>query len=206
MTRLYLLRHGSVDADGMFYGQLDVPLAPAGERQLQRAADALAGVELAAVFSSDLQRTVKGAEVVARPHGLEVRPDAAFREMHLGVLEGVPFLSARDRHPELANRRYQDMWDYRFPEGGENLQDLADRINPALDRLLAEHPDDTVALVAHNSPNRVIIGQALGLPLSAVFDFSQEFGCVNCIDYREGHRARAKVRLMNWTPRAPAAV
>ena len=224
MTRLYLIRHGSVDADGMFYGQLDVPLAPAGERQLQRAADALAGVELAAIHSSDLQRTVQGATAVARPHGLEVQPDAAFREMNLGVLEGVPFLAVRDRHPELATRRYQDMWDYRFPGGGENLQDLADRINPALEAVLARHPQDTVVLVAHNSPNRVILGQALGLPLSKVFDFSQDFGCINCIDFRGkelGTRSSergtnrgddepagiwegAKVRFMNWRPDAPS--
>ena len=203
MTRLYLIRHGQVEVDGMFYGQLDVALSEVGRAQLQSVAEALSGKELASVHCSDLQRTVEGAAAIAGRHGQEPIPDRALREMNLGALEGVPFFEARDRLPELANRRYQDMWEYRFPEGGENLQDLADRINPALDSLLAQHPHQIVALVAHNSPNRVILGQALGLPLSHVFDFSQDFGCVNCIDYRDGDRARAKVRLMNWTPGAP---
>ena len=204
MTRLYLVRHGQVDVDGMFYGQLDVALSDRGRAQLQAAAEALARVELAAVYSSDLGRTVEGAEAIARPHGLQPTPNPAFREMNLGVLEGLPFFEAREQLPDLANRRYQDMWEYRFPEGGENLQDLADRINPALDDLLAQHPHDTVALVAHNSPNRVILGQALGLPLSAVFAFSQDFGCVNLIEYKDGDRTRARVRLINWRPGSPS--
>ena len=205
MTRLFLIRHGQVEQDGIFYGQLDVELSETGRVQLQDAAEALSGEKLAAIYCSDLRRTVEGAASVAVPHGLEPVQDEAFREMHLGLLEGVPYLEARERLPELANRRYQDMWEYRFPGGGENLQDLAARVNPALDSLLGRHPQDSVALVAHNSPNRVILGQALGLPLRDVFDFSQDFGCINRIDYKiaDGARAGAKVRLMNWTPGAP---
>ncbi len=188
----------------MFYGQMDVPLSERGRGQLLAAAEALASKELDAVYSSDLQRTAEGAAFIAERHGLSPVQDAAFREMNLGVLEGVPFFEARDRLPELANRRYQDMWDYRFPGGGENLQDLAARIDPALDAILRRYPDGAVVLVAHNSPNRVILGQALGLQLDSVFDFSQDFGCINRIDYRveQGQRVGAKVRLMNWTPGA----
>ena len=40
-----------------------------------------------------------------------------------------------------------------------------------------------------------LLGDALGLPLDKVFDFAQDFGCINVIDY---HR-RPRVRLLNWT-------
>lgn len=204
MTRLFLIRHGEVQTEGIFYGQLDVPLSQTGKQQLEQAGQALADQELAAVHCSDLQRAVQGATAVGAHHGLEPMADAAFREMNLGLLEGVPHAEARQRLPEMATRRYQDMWQYRFPEGGENLQDIADRVNPALDRLLARYPDETVVLVAHNSTNRVILGQALGLPLRQVFDFSQDFGCINRIDYRirDSLRQGARVKLLNWTPSA----
>lgn len=199
MTTLYLVRHGEVDANKTFYGHLDLPLSERGQAQIQRVAEALEEVDLQAVHSSDLRRALQSAEPIARLHGLEPVGDPAFREMSLGVLEGLPYAEARVRYPELADKRYDDMWSHRFP-GGENLQDIADRARPALRRLLDAHPDPEAAilLVAHNSVNRVILGDALGLSLDKVFDFAQDFGCVNRVDY--GRRVR--VRLVNWTVRA----
>lgn len=196
MTILYLVRHGEVDANKTFYGHLDLPLSERGQDQIQRVAEALEGVRVKAVYSSDLQRALQSAAPIASYRGLEPVADSAFREMSLGVLEGLPHTEAMERFPELADKRYHDMWSYRFP-GGENLQDIADRARPALQRLLAAHPEAeaSIVLVAHNSVNRVLLGDALGLSLDKVFDFAQDFGCINRVDYGK----RARVQLINWT-------
>ena len=196
-TRLYVVRHGAVDAKGIFYGQLDVPLSPQGREQMEAAARALSLLELAAVYSSDLQRAADGAALIAARHGLEPISDPAFREMKLGPLEGLPYEEARRLHPELATKQYSDMWEYRFP-GGENLQDLSARCEPALERIIQAHAGASVALVAHNSINRLLLGRALGLPLQRVFGFIQDFGCINWIEYGEW----TQVGLINWTPDA----
>jgi alpha-ribazole phosphatase len=196
MTRLFLIRHGEVTTKKIYYGHLDVPLSPEGVRQLQAAADALTEVKLAAIYTSDLCRAAEGARLIAAPHQLEVQSNAAFREMNLGMLEGLSWNEVRQQHPELAQKRYRDMLSFRFPGGGENLQDVAERVEPALQSLLTQHPEATIALVAHNSVNRIILGQALGLPLSRVFGFGQSFGCVNRILYAE----ECCVELLNWTP------
>jgi broad specificity phosphatase PhoE len=198
MTRLYLVRHGAVDSGQTFYGHLDVPLSEAGHQQAKELADRLASLEIAAVFSSDLQRAMDCARPIAFRHGLEAVPDPAFREMNLGVLEGLPYIEAREKFPELATKRYKDMWSYRFP-GGENLEDIAARARPRLNSLLERFAQKTVVLVAHNSVNRVLIGDALGLTLDNVFDFAQDFGCINWIDFGK----RPRVGLINWTPGAP---
>lgn len=200
MTRLYIIRHGEVESGGLYYGHRDVPLSERGRRQLERVAAALAELELAAVYSSDLARAVDSARPIAASHGLEPGLDPAFREMHLGVLEGLAHAEVGRRHPELAGKRYEDMWDYAFPGGGESMLDIAARAGPALERLLSRHADQSVALVAHNSVNRVLLGRALGLHPRQVFGFSQDFGCVNRVRYRE---AGPRVELLNWTPRAP---
>lgn len=199
MTILYLVRHGEVDARETFYGHLDLPLSEGGKEQIQRTAQALRTARPAAIYSSDLQRALASAEVIAKDHGLEPIPDPAFREMSLGVLEGLPYDQAMARFPQVAEKRYRDMWSYRFPQG-ENLQQVADRVRPALDRLLEAHAeaDKPVVLVAHNSVNRVILGDALGLSLIDVFDFAQDFGCINKIAYGP----RPLVHLLNWTPDA----
>jgi len=197
-VRLYLVRHGAVAARDRFYGHLDLELSDEGRRQIEQAAEALAGLDLTAVHSSDLSRAAESARIIAARHGLEPRPDPAFREMHLGVLEGVPFAEARERHPELHRKRYKDMWSYRFPGGGENLQDIADRCRPALRRIIDRGPGVRV-LVAHNSVNRVVLADALGLTLDRAFDFAQDFGCVSCVEYAPD---RTRVLLLNWTPAA----
>ncbi len=199
-TVLYLVRHGEVASRKRFYGHLDVPLSEAGLAQMEAAADALAGQPLAAVYASDLSRAALGAERIAARHGLSPILDPAFREMSLGELEGVLIVEAHARLPELASKRYRDMWSYRFP-GGENLMDVAARLFPALDARLAEHAGQTLALVAHNSVNRLALARALGLPEGQVFDFDQDFGCVNRIRYEAG--AAARVQLLNWTPGPP---
>ena len=105
---------------------------------------------------------------------------------------------------QLADNKYSDMHAYRFPGGGENLADVQARAWPALERFLRANAGGTVALVAHNSVNRIILGRALGLELRDVFDFAQDFCCVNKIAYSEDEDGRltSSVLLMNWTPDA----
>ena len=199
-TILYLVRHGEVATAKRFYGHLDVPLSEVGLVQMEAAADALAGQPIAAVLASDLSRATIGAERIAGRHGLSPICDPAFREMSLGELEGVGFEDARARVPEIAAKRYRDMWSYRFP-GGENLIDVAARVFPALDARLEEHAGSTLVLVAHNSVNRLVLGRALGLPDGQVFDFDQDFGAVSRVRYDADGQAR--VQLLNWTPGPP---
>lgn len=200
-TTLILVRHGEIASFDHFYGHLDVGLSPAGLAQAEAVASALSEVTLDAVYSSDLQRARAGAELLASPRGLTVRTDAAFREMSLGVLEGRRRDEPHPQHPDTLGKQYADMVDYAFPEG-ETFRDVAARLRPALAQLLAEHAGRAVALVAHNSVNRIIIGDALGMPLESVFNFRQSFGCVNLIEY--GPPRGARLLLLNWTPAGPA--
>jgi broad specificity phosphatase PhoE len=197
VTTLYLVRHGEVAPRRTFYGHLDVELSAAGLASLRVVAQVLAAIPVHAVYSSDLQRAAVGAALIAAAHGLSPRLDPAFREMSLGVLEGVSWDEGRARLPELATKRYRDMWDYRFPEG-ETLQDVAARVWPALEAALAAHDGGTVVLVSHNSVNRLVLGRYLGLAEGKIFDFDQDFGCIN----RVALDREPRVELLNWTPDA----
>ena len=200
MKRLLLVRHGEVEPRDIFYGQLDVPLSARGLEQARTVAASLAGLALGAVHCSDLSRAVDGATLIAAPHGLTPQPSPAFREMSLGVLEGLARAEGLRRLPEAATTRYRDMWSRRFP-GGENLADVEARVWPALQPILdGAQPERPVVLVAHNSVNRVVLGRVLGLTIDRIFDFEQDFGCVNIVDFgSDGGR----VTLLNWTPGAP---
>ena len=74
-TRIIAVRHGETawNVDTRIQGQLDVPLNARGRWQAQRAAQALAQEEFAAIYSSDLARALETAQHIGQPHRLVPR-------------------------------------------------------------------------------------------------------------------------------------
>ena len=50
------------------------------------------------------------------------------------------------------------------PPGGESLEQLASRVRSFVERLRCEHAEETVLLVSHGGPLRVLLATSLGLP------------------------------------------
>ena len=183
-TRLYLIRHGQV-ADGhthRYHGNNDIGLSPEGERQLTRLARQLQPVALAAVYTSHLERSRDGASRLCEGRGFEPQPQPEFREIHFGVWEGLTFGEIAEQYPGELASRLQDLTNFRIP-GGESLLDVRDRALPRLRELVAAHSGQSLALVAHAGVNRVILCEALSLPLEHLFRLDQNYGCLNIIDY-----------------------
>ena len=187
--RLYLLRHGEPARRDLFYGHFDVALSETGHAQSHAQAQRLAERELLAVASSDLTRARLGAQRVAAKHEVEVDVFEALREMHLGVLENVPFADAMQQVPQLAGRSYLDMLDFAFPGGGESVLDVAKRAVPCVEdwiRAVArKHPEvkrPGVAVVAHNTVTRILLAVAAGLGPAGYGRFSQRYGAISRVD------------------------
>ena len=150
VTRLLVLRHGQTawNVDQRIQGQLDIPLNEHGLWQAEQLALALAGEELHAVYSSDLQRAVATAAPLARGAGLALQTDRALRERAFGDFEGVSFREIEQRWPDAAQRWRRREPDF-APGGGETLRQFYARSVQAATQLAARHPGQTVALVAH---------------------------------------------------------
>jgi alpha-ribazole phosphatase len=194
-TRLYLVRHGQV-ADGhtdRYHGMNDIGLSPQGVHQFEALAAQLKAVPLAGIYSSNLTRTITGAEIIGR--GREVKPEIIpeLREIHFGVWEGLKFTEIAERYPAELQARFRDLSQFRIP-GGESLLDVRDRALPKLDELIRKHTEQAFIIVAHAGVNRVILSEALGLPLEHLFRLDQNYGCLNVIDYFPD---MAVVRLLN---------
>jgi broad specificity phosphatase PhoE len=91
---------------------------------MERLRDYLEDKDLAAVYSSDLQRTQKGAEIIAQPHGLRPQGFPHFREMHFGRWQNLSYLEIMERYPD--DIRGSAIWNPLRP--GEYLTDV--RIAP----------------------------------------------------------------------------
>ncbi len=186
VTRVYLMRHGEVENGGekRYNGHIDVDITPAGAEQMRSLARKLQGNPVAAVYSSDLIRSVKGAKIISESLGLAFTPLRELRERSVGAWEGLTVEEIKTRFPEDYAAWRADLLNYR-PPGGECLLDVRDRILPVYRRLVAAHPREEVAMLLHGGVNRIILAEALGMPLANLFGIAQSFGALNIIDHHE---------------------
>ena len=149
-TRIIAIRHGETawNVDTRIQGQLDIGLNATGRWQAQRAALALAGETIAAVYSSDLLRAWETALSVANAIGQNVVTNEGLRERGFGVFEGKTFAEIGEKWPEQALlwRRREPTF---APEGGESLLLFRDRILETVDTLASPHLGQQIVVVAH---------------------------------------------------------
>jgi 2,3-bisphosphoglycerate-dependent phosphoglycerate mutase len=157
---LWLVRHGETthSRDGMLAGWADVPLTPAGEEQARAVRALLAGERFAGVWTSDLARAVRTAQLAWG----EARPDARLREMSFGVLEGHSWRTLDDslKQALIAFSGFA-------PPGGETIGAMQQRVHA----FLAELPPGRHLVFTHGGVIRALtraVGEDSFLPTGSV--------------------------------------
>ena len=149
-THILIVRHGQSEgnAERRFGGHTATPLSSRGRRQAQATAAALASEPLSAIYSSDLARAMQTAEPLAKLSGLRVEASEAFRERSVGVMEGLTFEDAAQKHPEqyaaLLRRDFEHVL-----TGGESYRQLLDRAWQKLDEIIKQNQGGTVVVFSH---------------------------------------------------------
>ena len=182
--RLYLIRHGDVAgaASGKLLGRTDTPLSKRGLEQAVKLAEVLSTAQLSAVYCSDLQRARVTAEIIAKRSNVKVQESAAWREIDMGKWDGRTMASLHDEAPQLVARLFDDPASFEYP-GGESFACFPARVLKAVDQLLMMHSNGEVVLVVHGGVCRTIIGSALGIPTRNWLRLSQDYACLNVIDW-----------------------
>ena len=173
---IYLVRHGHIqkDREKSYVGQKDYPLSELGMGQAEALGRDLAMVPFARIISSDLNRTRATAARIAEHQSAPVETTPLFREVSLGLWEGLTFSEVMARFPEEYEQRGRDLAGHR-PSGGENFRDLSQRVIPAFEQTTSE-TDGPLLIVTHNGVIRVILCHILGLPLERMFVLSPDYG------------------------------
>jgi ribonuclease H / adenosylcobalamin/alpha-ribazole phosphatase len=203
-TALILLRHGVTDhtVGKMFSGSggADPQLNAEGRAQAMRAADWLrrwrsvaADVQLndaiAAVHSSPLRRCRETAEIVGKRLGLNIGVDHDLVETDFGEWDGRTYPEVQERWPdELA------AWigsTAVAPPGGEPIDRVAERAGGALRRLIDKYPGQTVVVVSHVTPMKMILRETLQAPMEVIHHL---------------HIAPASLSIVAWWPDGVSAV
>ena len=168
VTHLIAVRHGETawNTEARIQGHTDIPLNGTGLWQAQRVGEALAGRDIDAIYSSDLQRAWLTAQAIGRSTGVAVQADRRLRERHFGELEGLTHDEIHARWPEQALRWKQRDPDF-GPTGGEALRDFHARCVGALLHFAQRHLGQTVVIVAHGGVLDCFYRAANGIDLSA---------------------------------------
>ncbi len=179
MLRLLLIRHGETawNAAARFQGQSDVPLNARGRRQAAGVAAALADVPIDALYASDLQRAWATAQAIAAGAGLAIALAPRLREMSFGAWEGLTYGEIERRDPSALAAWQADPSQVAPPEG-ETLTQVTSRVRAAYGEMIDRHPGQTVAVVAHGGPLRVLLCLALGLAPRAYWQLMMAPGSI----------------------------
>jgi len=154
LPQLWLVRHGQTEwsASGRHTGRTDLPLDDAGRRQARELTSALAGLSVAQVLTSPLQRARETCALAGC--GDRARIDDDLQEWDYGDYDGLTTDEIREARPGWS------LWRDGCP-GGESAAEVGARA----DRVVARVRDgagDTLAF-AHGHLLRVLAARWLGL-------------------------------------------
>ncbi len=184
---LLLIRHGetSWNLEQRYQGQQDSPLSNSGLMQAEKTAVFLSRFKIDAVYTSDLLRAKRTAEVIARPHGLTPIPDPRLREVAFGEWEGLTRAEVQARYPDVYTARFKDALNVRVP-GGELPSEVLDRLMDFVSELIARHQNERVACVSHGGALRLLIAELLGLPMEKAYCLHMENAGISMLRFGSG--------------------
>jgi probable phosphoglycerate mutase len=194
LTRFCIVRHGETawNAEGRVQGQLDVPLSEVGLAQARAVAHALAGGRFDVLYSSDLVRVRQTAAPAAARLGLEVRCDAALRERHYGLFQGLTYAQCKTERPADYARFKAKELDYGFGSG-ETLAGFNERVLAFFSSLLEKHPGENLLVFTHGGVLEMLYRHATQRGLVTPRDFEIPNAALNVLQ----HDAR-EWKVLKW--------
>jgi len=130
--------------------------------QAERLRDRLATQKIDVIYTSNLQRASATAKIIASSHQVDIVTCPELREINFGKIEGLTFKEVSQLYPEVAEEWFKWSLALKYP-GGESVTELNNRVSKFLERLEKHTPEETILIVAHSAPLRMLICHLLGI-------------------------------------------
>lgn len=160
---LYLVRHGETEWNVLhrIQGQLDSELTENGILESKKQAEKLKIIEFDAIFSSDLSRAAKTAEILKLDRQLAITTHKALRERTFGEHDGSfgdeytkAIQHLLDEYEKLTE---EERWKFKFAEGYESDEELVGRFLTILREIAVGYAGKTVLVVTHGGNLRTFL-------------------------------------------------
>lgn len=201
-TQLYLIRHGEVEEryHRVFGGsRIDMELSPLGRQHGEAVARWLATTPLEAIYASPMVRVQQTLAPLASARNLQPTLIPGFREMDFGDWTGHRWDGIQENFGVSAFDWLEIIESPGIPNG-ESADALADRVRPALLKILHDHPHQSVAIFCHGGIIRVILALLLGQKLNYMSHFNIEYGSISIVEVQPEKKHAVEIELLNFCP------
>ena len=148
--------------DGM---PADPPLGDEGQRQAERLARWLEGERIDAIYASPLQRALETAQPLAKSRGIALRIEPGVVEFDRMASAYVPLEEIKAQDPE----RWRALVRGGLVEGID-LGEFRRVVTGSLERIIADHSGERIAVVCHGGVINTWAAHVLGLETTLFFD------------------------------------
>ncbi len=187
--RIILVRHGQTkwNSEGRVQGRTDIPLNAWGMAQAEAVGEWLSGRKIDAVYASPLMRAHDTAKAIADRQGVCVKLLGEMIEIDFGLWEGKTSRELSKEFPEF----WVD-WSWHLDE------EKSARAKRAVGAVMEENAADaTVAIVSHTMPIKLLMADAVGIPLENMRQVKVD-NCGVCeIELHKGEQSK----LITWNER-----
>ena len=177
--KLYIVRHGETEWNVIkrFQGQLNTPLTEKGMEKLRETGKNLENVLFEEVYTSELERTVKSAEIILNENRgyknkkMELKRLAELNEVYFGVWQGLKYEEVFLKYPEEANNYFYNVKNYKAENvEAENLKDALERFLRGINKILDNHKSGNILIVTHGTVFEMFINYVGN---SSIFDIDE---------------------------------
>jgi broad specificity phosphatase PhoE len=174
-VELLLIRHALPVRRELAEGEIaDPPLAEAGHAQARALADWLAGEQIDALYASPMRRAVETAEYVSKQLGLPITIDGELAEFDRQSHFYIPIEQLKEEKDE----RWDDLIAGRWGRDGEvDPATFQAVVVEAVERVVADNPGRTVAVVAHGGVMNAYLSHVIGT--REVMFFEPAYTCIS---------------------------
>ena len=188
MTTIVAVRHGETtwNREQRMQGWAPAPLTELGREQASQVGEALVDeYDIDRILSSDLYRTTETTELLLEHLDAPVTFESAWREHDIGAYQGLPVDEMFERFPEYGLWEVGPEAASEQPDSGESLVEVRERVVERWEELLTDcDPTETVLVVAHGGPIRLLLGHVKELDIAeAIMEQSQANCSINEFHY-----------------------
>jgi len=187
MTRIVIVRHGRTEWNRVerFRGRADISLDDVGIKQAEAASGRIKEWPISTIYSSPLRRAITTAEIIATSLGLKVQEMSDIIDIDYGEWQGLTNEEVIARDGRLYTQWIENPDGVQFP-GGEEFNDVRQRVSKAVNDLIQRHPKESVVLVSHKVICQILVLSLLGLDSSHFWQITQDVCAMNLFEVRGG--------------------
>ncbi len=165
----YIVRHGETveNVNRILQGHTNgkIPLSPLGESQAKQTAKLFASIHIDAVFSSDLTRAYRTAELITTDKQLAIITAKALRERTWGHMDGKTYDEFYKKFEEIIAQKetltHEQRKNIKYAPDIESDDEVITRFTTFLREVAVAHVNKTILMVSHGGPLRLLL-QHLG--------------------------------------------